>query len=150
MIERLEQQKRLTRNLAKLLPGITAIAVARAIIHWMNRFAETQNYYMTIVQTSADIQDRFKCEGKCIPLHELFLCIVAYFTNDRMQSLKWPGMGFALGSEFLRNLHWNGFKPDRHIKRLLSRWTIGQISVDQAIGTLRSIIGRKDRRFWTI
>jgi len=22
---------------------------------------------------------------------------------------------FSLGSEFLRNLHWNGFKPDRHI-----------------------------------
>jgi hypothetical protein len=35
---------------------------------------------------------------------------------------KFPGMGYALGSEFMRNLKWNGFKIDRHIKRLFSRW----------------------------
>ena len=35
---------------------------------------------------------------------------------------KFPGMRYALGSEFMRNLRWNGFKVDRHIKRLLSRW----------------------------
>jgi hypothetical protein len=54
-------------------------------------------------------------------------------------------MGFVLGSEILRNLHWNGFKPDRHIKRLLSRWTDNQIDVAASVGRLQRIIGRKDR-----
>jgi hypothetical protein len=31
-------------------------------------------------------------------------------------------MGYALGSEFLRNLHWPGFKPDIHITRLFNAW----------------------------
>lgn len=35
---------------------------------------------------------------------------------------KAPGMRPVLASEFLRNLGWNGFKPDRHVQRLLSRW----------------------------
>ena len=39
-----------------------------------------------------------------------------------MESWKTPGMGMVLASEFLRNLHWEGFKPDRHINRLLGRW----------------------------
>ena len=39
-----------------------------------------------------------------------------------MESWKVPGMGMPLASEFLRNLHWEGFKPDRHIKRLIGRW----------------------------
>ena len=30
--------------------------------------------------------------------------------------------GFVLACEFLRNLYWDGFKPDRHIQRLLGRW----------------------------
>lgn len=30
--------------------------------------------------------------------------------------------GRTLASEFLRNLGWRGFKPDRHIQRLFSLW----------------------------
>jgi len=36
---------------------------------------------------------------------------------------KAPGMGGPLASEFLRNLGWSGFKPDRHIMRLFDGWT---------------------------
>lgn len=35
---------------------------------------------------------------------------------------KSPGMRGVLASEFLRNLGWSGFKPDRHIERLLAGW----------------------------
>src|SRR5437016_9366218 len=35
---------------------------------------------------------------------------------------KGPGMGPTLASEFLRNLRLTGFKPDRHVRRLFSRW----------------------------
>ena len=37
-------------------------------------------------------------------------------------SHKLPGMGFIITNEFLRNLGWSGFKPDRHVKRLLKLW----------------------------
>jgi hypothetical protein len=32
------------------------------------------------------------------------------------------GMGVALASEFLRNLGWPSFKPDRHIIEMLNKW----------------------------
>lgn len=41
---------------------------------------------------------------------------------------KLPGMGFALASEFLRNLQWRGFKPDTHVKRLFDSWLKDQLS----------------------
>jgi hypothetical protein len=145
-VEKVRQHPPNLLDLARLLPGQTGRADARAILHWMNRLAETRNYYAAIVRAAAEIQNRFKDrDGHFMPFHNLFLCIVAHFTNDRMQSRKWPGMGFALGSEFLRNLHWNGFKPDRHIKRLLSHWTKDQIDVHQATERLQFVIGRKDR-----
>tara|TARA_Y100001934_G_C11931761_1_gene576069 strand:- start:205 stop:687 length:483 start_codon:yes stop_codon:yes gene_type:complete len=33
-----------------------------------------------------------------------------------------PGMGVAIASEFLRNLKWDGYKPDRHIIWAINRW----------------------------
>jgi hypothetical protein len=46
------------------------------------------------------------------------------------QWTKPPGMGLPLTSEFLRNLGWSGFKPDRHIRRLFDRW-FGQMEPDR-------------------
>lgn len=44
---------------------------------------------------------------------------------------KLPGLQFALGSEFFRNLGWNGFKPDRHVIRLLNG-LVGELVNQQA------------------
>lgn len=135
-------------ELAGLLPGQTMNADACAILIWVDRLCEKQNYYASVVQVATDIQHRFKeHEGSVMPSHKLFLCVVAHFTDSsrRAAGYKWPGMGFTLGSEFLRNLHWNGFKPDGHIKRLLNRWTNGQIDVSPEISQLRRIIDRANR-----
>jgi hypothetical protein len=135
-------------ELARLLSGQTATADACAILNWAHRLSETQNYYASVVQASSEIQRRVSKEHQdpYMPSHKLFLSVVAHFTDAsfRSRSRKWPGMGFVLGSEFLRNLHWNGFKPDRHIKRLLQRWTKDQINVDQTMEQLQCIIGRRD------
>jgi hypothetical protein len=122
--------------LAKLLPGITATADARAILNWARLLGEKRDYYATVIVAGAN--------SIPLPPQLLFLGVVARFT-DRAYPHKWPGMGFALGSEFLRNLRWNGFKPDRHIKRLLARWTNGEINVQPALNQLLGVIGRKDR-----
>jgi hypothetical protein len=42
-----------------------------------------------------------------------------------LHQIKLHGMGPVLASEFLRNMGWSGFKPDRHIIRLLSKWYNG-------------------------
>jgi hypothetical protein len=53
-------------------------------------------------------------------------------------------MGYVLTSEFLRNLHWNGFKPDRHIKRLIDRWFPGGgATVQDRVTRLHSLVGRR-------
>jgi hypothetical protein len=49
-----------------------------------------------------------------------------------MSTWKAPGMGGVLASEFLRNLHWDTYKPDRHILRLLGSWFPGQMLEAQA------------------
>jgi hypothetical protein len=35
---------------------------------------------------------------------------------------KLPGMRFTLASEFLRNLGWTSFKPDRHVTEMFQMW----------------------------
>jgi hypothetical protein len=123
-------------DLARLLPGITATADARAILNWARLLSKSPDYYAAVIVAEAnEIQS---------PSQLRFLGVVARFT-DPAHPHKWPGMGFALGSEFLRNLRWNGFKPDRHIKRLLARWTKGEIDIQSAMDQLLGVIGRKDR-----
>lgn len=132
-------------ELARLLPGTTATADACAILHWAHRLHTNVSYYAAqIVNASSEIQNTFRRKvGRAIEQHELFLCVVAHFTDPSKarRDRKWPGMGFPLGSEFLRNLHWNGFKPDRHLKRLLlERWTTNQINVQDQLKDLRTVI----------
>ncbi|ROZ48953.1 hypothetical protein EEB13_03015 [Rhodococcus sp. WS3] len=57
-----------------------------------------------------------------------------------------PGIGHPLASEFFRNLHWRGFKPDRHITRLLGLW-VPEIrkTVEKDVVRLCTLIGGKNR-----
>lgn len=131
-------------ELAELLPGQTSGADACAILSWANFLSELQgkNYYSDIIKSESErLRARLGSSG--VASHELFLCVVAHFTDpsSKARGRKWPGMGFALGSEFLRNLHWNGFKPDRHIRRLLSLWVKEQ-NVDREVEVLKKVIGR--------
>ena len=53
-------------------------------------------------------------------------------------------MGYVLGSEFFRNLHWNAFKPDRHVQRLFDRWFPGAAaSVQPEVQDLQNLLGRR-------
>jgi hypothetical protein len=134
-------------ELAKLLPGQTATADASAVLNWAQMLSENHHYYANVARAAREIHQRFgECEGEHLTLNKLFLCVVAHFADPsrRAKDRKWWGMGFTLGSEFLRNLHWNGFKPDRHIKRLLNRWTDGQVDVLPAAREVQRVIRRSD------
>ncbi len=93
----------------------------------------------------------------------MFLCVVGFLGYPPERWLKraqlpdpwkartaaqWklPGMGYALTSEMLRNLRWDGFKVDRHIMRLLGNWVpdLVQASRPRAL-ELAELIGTKNR-----
>jgi hypothetical protein len=138
-VQKVVESPPIQADLAKLLQGQTASGDARAVLAWARLLSNDSNYYDNIVRAAENL--------KGLPVHERFLCIVAHFTDGSKKAKirKWPGMRFALGSEFLRNLRWNGFKPDRHVKRLLDRWTKGKADVHQDVQRVLRIIGRSDR-----
>ena len=55
-------------------------------------------------------------------------------------------MGYALTSEMLRNLRWDGYKVDRHIMRLLDRWVPDVVDACQGrAAELASLVGTRNQ-----
>ncbi len=85
------------------------------------------------------------------------LCLVGHLIDEAPKRWSGPrvgklcGMRFALGSEFFRNLGWNGFKPDRHVIRLLDAW-VPDIVAQQAdtAQSLAQIAGRNTNELRTM
>lgn len=81
------------------------------------------------------------------------ICLVAILSNpvkkfEEQNFRKWPGIGFVLGMEFIRNLGWPGFKPDRHVCRLFINWDLkkaykSMIEKSPAAHFIRSVSGRR-------
>lgn len=147
-------------DIARWLPGQSKNADARAMIDWAKLLSSGVNYYQSIRRLGAAFRS-LSANVYSEPLTdaELLLCIVGYLGKppskwagaDYLDSAtrelpyiywKTRGMGYVLASEFLRNLGWNGFKPDRHIARLLSRWLPeqGQIVLG-SVHRLAALIG---------
>ena len=59
---------------------------------------------------------------------------------------KVPGMGPTLASEFLRNLGWPGFKPDRHVMRLFDYWRASDRLWDPLVERARAEVDDITRR----
>jgi len=135
------------------LPGQTATADAVAILRWADLLHEVPSYYAGVEQ----LRESFISAG--VEHHELLPIVAAFLGGPphrirlnslappaRLVSWKLPGMGAVLGSEFLRNLRWNGFKPDRHIKRLFGRWFPDVVTTcEPRARQLAAIIGKKGK-----
>lgn len=116
-------------DLKACLPGQTATADAKAILRWADLLEEVPNYNRGLAGLEQAFGDMGAEDQELLP-------VVAGFLGNgpqkvradsltppaNLESWKLPGMGAVLASEFLRNLRWNGFKPDRHIKRLFGQW----------------------------
>lgn len=127
-------------DIAQLLTGQSSGADSRAMMGWARLLAGETNYYQTIRHLGAAFRSLARhSSDEPIPDSELLLCIVGLIGNPpsrwagvpylelTVRSLatchwKTNGMSYILASEFMRNLGWNGFKPDRHVVRLFSRW----------------------------
>lgn len=145
-----------TEVVAALLPGTTSRGDAKAIRQWADLLAECEergeNYYDQVIALANTFAERAAGKGVELPAERLMLCVVGHLIDqpptrwDGPRVGKLPGMRFALGSEFFRNLGWNGFKPDRHVIRLLNGW-VGEL-VNQQTGTADALVrlaGRNSR-----
>lgn len=154
-------------NLASLLTGgYSPLAVPKRILKWAHLTASTDVSQMLI-----DVADAFEQlaekRGLTLPLQELTVCMSAYFAcpNRRWEGekflaggtgqipsakRKFIGMGYPLAAEFLRNLGWDGFKPDRHVHRLFDLWLPNSGTLDpqsrhaQIARLIRPRIGDKE------
>lgn len=150
----------LVENIARWLPGQSSNADARAIMDWARLLAGGSNYYQSIKHLGTAFRSlSLNDHNEPLTDAELLLCIVGYlgkppsrwagavYLDSVVRELpydhwKTRGMGYVLVSEFLRNLGWNGFKPDRHIARLFSRWLPDQGPVVLGrVHRLESLIG---------
>ena len=113
---------------AKCLGGQTARADAEATMKWATMLEKNPGYFNALNKLKSDMRARVH-DGEVVAVLAAFLgspptkrMRKRWPPPSGMESWKAPGMGMPLASEFLRNLHWEGFKPDRHIKRLIGRW----------------------------
>ena len=131
----------LKHNLEKNLKGRTCRNDANAICKWVERLSNpTNNFYDSIKKLHSAVKNEAKSKGVELEQHEITLCMISLFAQGATQKwgglkvlqkdkyfdtgnkIKLPGMGFALASEFLRNLGWNAFKIDSHLERLFKYW----------------------------
>lgn len=115
------------RDVADCLGGQTGWGDAKAMAKWATMLARAADYFNELNELKRDMQAGVD-DREVVPVLAAFLGSPRKRLEKKrsppsgMESWKAPGMGMVLASEFLRNLHWAAFKPDRHINRLLGRW----------------------------
>ncbi|MED3552097.1 hypothetical protein [Cytobacillus praedii] len=160
-----ENSNSLVNDLRPFFPGQSCSNDVNAVLKWAKKLSNIENYYSEYIKQVMNgfnklHQNKFNVE---IDEKNLFICIAGFFANPPSKwegeeflscidlhrdfaVLKFYGMGYPLTSEFLRNLGWNGFKPDRHIKRLFDNWLdVENILPVSEIKFLLDINGRKNK-----
>ena len=128
--KKLRSGQSLEQEIRKCLPGRTAQQNAQDILAWAELLGNGPPYYDGLIDlrrkmaASPQVKD-----GEAV---SMVAGVLGLEPNKRinerwpppsgLETWKAPGMGFVLACEFLRNLRWGTFKPDRHIIRLLDSW----------------------------
>jgi hypothetical protein len=151
-------------GLLDFFPGQTGRTDARSAVAWARR-ASTRDFDREVRALAGALSIRCReVHGEEIGTDHLMPTLVAFLAyppgsrwpgyavlrvmgvTDDPAELKLPGMGPALSSEFFRNLGWSGFKPDRHIMRLLDRWAPEVVAAQRPVARrLAKVVGRRDR-----
>lgn len=153
-------------NLGKFFPGQTSSNDVNAVLDWARKLAVNENYYENfIIAVAREFKHLYESLlSRELLETELLIFISVLFANPQstwigkeylkkhaiktnIQDYKFNGMGNILASEFLRNLGWNGFKPDRHIRRLFNFWFSKFEIVDENLISLYcSLLGSKNKQ----
>ena len=140
------------QKVADCLGGQTKQGDARAIVKWATILAREPGYLNALNELKSGIGSMVHA-SEVVPVLAAFLGLPSRRAEKRWpppsgsDSWKAPGMQMTLACEFLRNLHWDGFKPDRHIKRLFVRWFPDVIGAEsgRAIDLARGILCRRSK-----
>lgn len=142
-----------TKRIKPYLSGLTSTSDARAILRIAQRLAQLPDYYDKLRQAFAFFASKLD-RANAIFDAQVTIAVAMLLANrdyDRFarsslgKSYKLPGMGISLASEFLRNLGWTGFKPDRHVTEMLGKWyPIEEQAalVGKEVEVIRRIFGR--------
>lgn len=148
-------------QVAAHLPGQTRRRDVEAMVRWARKLSAAANYYRFLVDVGQAFERLSLSQlGEGLRRGEMLLCVagllgapprtwrgISFFTNPTastrlFRDSKLDGMRFALGSEFLRNLGWSGFKVDRHVERLFASWFPHlEERFQERAAQLRSLIG---------
>jgi hypothetical protein len=117
-------------ELRSALSGQTAAKDARAMLDWAFLLTKVEDYGDLLRALRAYFVERAGGIGLQLSTPDVTALVAASVGSPSPTlahqfpgvALKAPGMGPTLASEFLRNLGWSGFKPDRHVRRLLQHW----------------------------
>ena len=116
-------------DIRKCLPGQTVRGDARAVLQWAELLGDGAHYYDGLIDLRRKVATLPHVrENEVVPVVAGILGVRTKTVGKRwpppdgLETWKAPGMGFVLACEFLRNLYWDTFKPDRHIQRLFSGW----------------------------
>ncbi len=114
-------------SLPKLIGGQSPADNVKYILDWAEKLHDNPEFFTTAIErTFNDISIRLDdlCNGlvhrKGIKLPIATLCLAGIFSDPAKSWTikgvpKLRGMGVPIACEFMRNLKWNCFKPDRHI-----------------------------------
>jgi hypothetical protein len=148
-VRSLVRRPRILNEIKFCLKGVTSGRDADAIVRWAHILAEKEDFYKEIVRVGQKFREDYNVfNAEVIDDFDLALCMIGHFADARCSGqLKFPGMGYALASEFFKNLGWSVFKPDRHIQRLFDRWFAHHTATlldHRKLDTFQSLIlGRK-------
>lgn len=126
----------------------------KAILRWAELLGDGPPYYDGLIKLRRRIAALPQVQdNEAVPLVAGVLGIGSRRINERwpppgnVETWKGPGMGLTLACEFLRNLHWETFKPDRHIQRLLGLWfPEGAAGLEERANQLaREVLGSRSK-----
>ena len=141
-----------TAAMKALLKGLTSTRDSDAIMHWARRLDVPDSFNACLLDWRRLIASSAAQRGVTLSHPELTAVIALALgaPGAHLQSgpfpLKAPGMGPTLASEFLRNLGWSGFKPDRHVMRLFGCWFPEDGSIRARARTLLSLLGLREEK----
>jgi hypothetical protein len=151
----------LTDTIKTYFPGQTSSNDAQAVIMWAKKLVTYDSFYNDVIlKVTEALREKYKqaVPGDVLSDEDLLIFICGFFAKPSpkllneygmnlgpIEDIKFNGMGYVLASEFMRNLGWNGFKPDRHIKRLLTYWFGHKIVNGEKMAILEDLLGSKNK-----
>ncbi|MBB1493287.1 hypothetical protein H5395_17715 [Paracoccus sp. MC1854] len=121
------QRDGMVQALGALLGGVPARKHADWIIRFGESLTAAPRFYPSLLEVREAVRKRAPALSDA-QLNAAVALLLARGSGPKSRASngiafnKVAGMGPPIASEFLRNLGWASFKPDRHIVRLLTAW----------------------------